>query len=120
LSTATGDVPQPAYITGLPADQRAYVESFNAQVASIAKVDFFGTTPSNSTTTARNGTSSTASGGGQGSTTTPGPDAPPASSSPPATNTTDSQAIGAPSQPTGVYKMAAGAAMGVLGVAAFL
>ncbi|KAI4118585.1 MAG: hypothetical protein LQ338_007376, partial [Usnochroma carphineum] len=120
LSTATGEVPQPAYITGLPADQKAYVQSFNRQVASIAKVDFFG--EARNATNATNATSVSTMGGRQGATTTAGQTSQGPSSSPSAsaTNTTGSKALGNPSQPTGIYKMAGAAVVGVLGVAAFL
>ncbi|KAI4122575.1 MAG: hypothetical protein LQ338_005731, partial [Usnochroma carphineum] len=117
LPTATGEVSQPAYITGLPADQKAYMQSFNRQVASIAKVDFFGEARN-----ATNATSLSTMGGRQGATTTAGQTSQGPSSSPSAsaTNTTGSKALGNPSQPTGVYKMAGAAAVGVLGVVAFL
>ncbi|KAL8917235.1 MAG: hypothetical protein Q9208_008074 [Pyrenodesmia sp. 3 TL-2023] len=121
LRTATGSVPQPAYITGLPADQRAYMESFNKQIAEIASVDFRGVATTSSSATTRNGTSST-SGNGGGQVGTPGPETPAVvSPSPPAAaNSTSAIGMALGSQPTGVYKMAAGAAMGVLGVAVFL
>ncbi|KAL8901619.1 MAG: hypothetical protein Q9207_005115, partial [Kuettlingeria erythrocarpa] len=127
LRTATGPVPPPAYITGLPADQRAYMESLNQQIAAVASVDFRGvrvTTPSSTMSGDGNGngTSETASGGLVG--TTAGPDATTATTgqdqAAPANTTSSSTGLGVGSQPTGVYKMAAGAAMGVLGVAALL
>ncbi|KAI4091250.1 MAG: hypothetical protein LQ344_004243 [Seirophora lacunosa] len=128
-TTIASAVPQPAYIAALPPDQRAYMESYHSQVAAIADADFRGTTavvaPPASTTMGGDNASATTTGGEVVTEAPPGDgeqQQPPvvAEPGPGAGNATAVAGLGAPGRPTGVYKMAAAAAMGVLGIAAFL
>ncbi|KAL8947072.1 MAG: hypothetical protein Q9222_006605, partial [Ikaeria aurantiellina] len=42
LKTATADVPQPSYISGLPAEQQAWMRGFHEELARVAREDFGG------------------------------------------------------------------------------
>ena len=128
LQTATGPIAPPPFVTGLPKDQQSFWSSFNAHVATLAQKDYAIIKAIN-LTIANNGTLSNSTGNGTLTTTksstsakptgspTPSPSPSPA---PTTTTTSSSKGLGNPSQPTGIYKAAGAAAVGVMGIAALL
>ncbi|KAL9596075.1 MAG: hypothetical protein Q9219_006023 [cf. Caloplaca sp. 3 TL-2023] len=123
LMTATTTIPLPPFITALPAEQRAYMSSFHAHVASIASKDYGRAaavvpkngTANNGTVTAGGNTTVKGSPSQRGSPTQL-PPAPGGS----ANRTDDSGAGRLVGEAGGVYKMAVGAMVGVWGFAMFL
>ncbi|KAL8665389.1 MAG: hypothetical protein Q9202_002282 [Teloschistes flavicans] len=140
LETATGEIPQPAYVTALPVEQQSYLSSLHASLASIAKVDYGlagssssssvssdaaatpaaalrnGTMPVNGTIVA-GGNSTTASNVTVVLSTTA---TPPAGTGPPANSTNSSKNLAVGRQPAGLVKMVGAGLIGVMGIAAFL
>ncbi|KAL9016038.1 MAG: hypothetical protein Q9185_006604 [Variospora sp. 1 TL-2023] len=120
LATATGPVPQPAYMSGLPDDQRRYLQNYHSQIANVwdQKGKVSSKPPANRTVVAASSgggarARASATGGGTGI-----PIQPPPTVAEPAP--VPGNAAGARCQPAGVYKMAGAAALGLLGIAAFL
>ncbi|KAI4102136.1 MAG: hypothetical protein L6R37_004559 [Teloschistes peruensis] len=141
LKTATGDVPLPAYVTALPADQQSYFGDLHTSLAAIAKADYGlaassissvvvtstvaagsgnGTLPVNGTGAAAGGNSTIASNGTVVLSTTAAPLAQEPSAAPPANGTDPSKGMGVGRQPAGLVKMVGAGLVGVMGIALFL
>ncbi|KAL9584726.1 MAG: hypothetical protein Q9212_001939 [Teloschistes hypoglaucus] len=143
LKTATGEVPLPAYVTALPADQQSYFGDLHASFAAIARADYGlavassssssgvaamstaavlgnGTLPVNGTGAAAGGNSTIAANGTVVLSTTAAPPAQEPSAAAPANGTNASKGLGVERQPAGLVKMVGAGLVGVMGIAVFL